>query len=310
MIRRIVFALNLLAALPLFAASDVLTVGTITAPNGSVAAVPVYVRDIGGTPLGMDQSAGNRIQGIGFKVTFSPASAVSAATFTRAGVLQGLTPLFESVLTPPAGLGYVVSFAQSTNPVPFVLNAAAPGDLIGYLNLTIPQDAVAGTMITLTVDPTTTALSNQGGTLEETGNSGALAITNGSIAVTQRPDSLFYVVTPCRIIDTRNANGPQGGPALVSGGTRNITVAGVCGIPAGVVAISINVAVVAPSASGYLTLFTGPSNAPLPLASTINYQTNRTLANNAIVKAGSDTINVYNGGPTVDFVIDVNGYFK
>jgi hypothetical protein len=134
-----------------------------------------------------------------------------------------------------------------------------------------------------------------------------------TVTVTVNPPSaatLLYLVTPCRIIDTRDPNGPQGGPALVSGGTRNITVAGVCGIPAGVVAISINVAVVAPSAGGYLTLYTGPANASLPLASTINYQTNRTLANNGIVRAGSDTINVFNGGPTVHFVIDVNGYFK
>jgi hypothetical protein len=134
-----------------------------------------------------------------------------------------------------------------------------------------------------------------------------------TVTVTTNPPSvatLFYPVTPCRIIDTRNANGPQGGPALVSGGTRNITVAGVCGIPTGVVAISINVAVVSPSAGGYLTLYTGPANASLPLASTINYQTNRTLANNGIVRAGSDTMNVFNGGPTVHFVIDVNGYFK
>ena len=46
------------------------------------------------------------------------------------------------------------------------------------------------------------------------------------------------------------------------------------------------------------------------VASTINYQTNRTLSNNAIVRVGSDTINVYDGGPTLHFVIDVNGYFK
>lgn len=120
----------------------------------------------------------------------------------------------------------------------------------------------------------------------------------------------FFLVTPCRIIDTRNANGPQGGPALASGAKRTVTVAGVCGIPTGVVAISVNVAVVTPPASGFLTLFTGPSSVPVPLASTINYQTNRTLANNAIVRAGSDTINVYNGGPTAHFIIDVNGYFK
>jgi hypothetical protein len=166
-----------------------------------------------------------------------------------------------------------------------------------------------GTNSSVTVSPASTTsywvrVTNSCGTAD----SGTVTVT----VTTNLPSvaTLFYPVTPCRIIDTRNANGPQGGPALVSGGTRNITVAGVCGIPTGVVAISVNLAVVAPSASGYLTLFTGPSNAPLPLASTINYQTNRTLANNAIVKAGSDTINVYNGGPTVDFVIDVNGYFK
>ena len=146
MTRKLVFALTLLAALPLFAASDTLTIGTLAAPRGSVAAVPVYVRDVGGSPLGMDQTAANRIQGIGFKVTYSPASAVSSATFTAAGVLQGLTPLYQTVLTPPGSVGYVGSFAQSTNPVPFVLNAAAPGNLIGYLNITIPQSASPGTI--------------------------------------------------------------------------------------------------------------------------------------------------------------------
>jgi len=310
MIRKLVLALTLLSALPLFAASDGLTVGTLTATSGSVAAVPVYVRDISGSPLGMDQSAANRIQGIGFKITYSPTSAVSGATFARGGVLQGLTPLYETVLTPPGAVGYVGSFAQSTNPIPFDLNAAAPGNLIGYLNVTIPQGVATGTVITLTMEPETATLSNQGGTVTETGNNGKLAITNGTITIAPRSDSLFYLVTPCRIIDTRNANGPQGGPAIVSGGTRNINVAGVCGIPSGAVAVSVNLAVVTPSGSGYLTVFTGPANALLPLASTINYQTNRTLANNAIVKVGSDTINVFNGGPTVHFVIDVNGYFK
>src|SRR3954452_6633650 len=137
MIRKLVFVSSLLAALPLFAASDVLTVGTLTATSGSVAAVPVYVQDSGGTPLGMDQSATDRIQGIGFKITYAPTSAVSAATFARAGVLQGLTPLYENVLTPAGSVGYVASFVQSTDPVPFVLDAASPGNLIGYLNVTI-----------------------------------------------------------------------------------------------------------------------------------------------------------------------------
>jgi hypothetical protein len=186
MTRKLTFALILIlfAAAPLFAASDVLTIGTLSAQRGTVAAVPVYIRDVSGTPLGMDQAAANRIQGIGFKVSYSPASAVSAATFTRAGVLQGLTALYETVLTPAGAVGYVASFAQSTNPVPLVINAAAPGNLIGYLNLTIPQSVAGGTTITLTVDSINAALSNQTGAVIETGNNGKLAITNGSVSVT------------------------------------------------------------------------------------------------------------------------------
>ncbi len=166
-----------------------------------------------------------------------------------------------------------------------------------------------GTNASLTVSPASTTSY----WVRVTNGCGTADSVTATVTVTTNPPSvatLFYLVTPCRIIDTRDPNGPQGGPALVSRGTRNVTVAGVCGIPAGVVAISVNVAVVTPSAGGYLTLFNGPSNVPLPLASTINFQTNRTLANNAIVKVGSDTINVYDGGPTMHFVIDVNGYFK
>src|SRR5437764_6323448 len=183
MTRKLVLALILLCALPLFGAGDVLTVGSLSGRRGDTVAVPVYVRDVGGSLLGMDQAAANRIQGIGFKVTFSPASAVSSATFARAGVLQGLTPLYETVLTPPGSVGYVGSFAQASNPVPFTLNGAAPGNLIGNLNVTLSQNASLGTTITLTVDAANAALSNQAGTVIETGNNGKLAVANGAINV-------------------------------------------------------------------------------------------------------------------------------
>ena len=97
---------------------------------------------------------------------------------------------------------------------------------------------------------------------------------------------------------------------LPSGATRNITVAGVCGVPPGAVAIAVNLTVVTPSSGGHMTLYAGPSGSPLPLASTINLTPGRTLANNAIVRVGSDSINVFNAGPTLNFIIDVNGYFK
>jgi len=123
--------------------------------------------------------------------------------------------------------------------------------------------------------------------------------------------SKLFPLTPCRLIDTRNPNGPQGGPALQSGTARNIVIAGVCGIPTGAVAVSLNLTVVDPGGGGFMTLYAGPSGNALPLASTINYIGRRTLANNAIVRVGSDSINAYNSGPNaVHFIIDVNGYYK
>src|SRR5690349_14815356 len=76
------------------AAQDVITVGTVTADNGPTVEVPVSLRDVSGTPLGMDQPAASRIQAFSIRVTYSPASAVSSVTFSRAGVTANLQPIF------------------------------------------------------------------------------------------------------------------------------------------------------------------------------------------------------------------------
>jgi hypothetical protein len=191
MTRKLIFALLFLAAPALFAASDVLTVGTNLGKRGDTVSVPVFVRDVSGSPLGKDQPAANNIQGIGFKVAYAPASAVSSVTFSRAGVMQGLAPLFETTLPSAGAIGYVGSFVQASNPIPFTLDAAAPGNLIGYLNVTISQSATLGASITLTVDATNAALSNQAGTVTETGANGKLTVVNGSLLVTGSARSDF-----------------------------------------------------------------------------------------------------------------------
>ena len=92
----------------------------------------------------------------------------------------------------------------------------------------------------------------------------------------------------------------------------NITVFGACGIPSGASSLAVNVTVVAPASSGYVTLYPGPGTTTLPAVSTINYSNGRTLANNARVSIGVDgTINIYNAGSSpLQFLIDVSGYFK
>ena len=121
----------------------------------------------------------------------------------------------------------------------------------------------------------------------------------------------FFTLTPCRLVDTRTAAGPMGGPALGAGSTRSFTLAGNCGIPSTATALSVNVTAVDAGAPGHLILFRG--DAPTaPLVSSINFPAGLTRANNAVVPLAPDgTIQVKNGSAgAVHFVLDVNGYFQ
>src|SRR5690242_11645326 len=80
---------------PNIAVTDVVTIGTGTQTGTSID-VPVYIRDTSGTPLGIDQPPGSRIQSYSIKVNYSPAASVQSVTFTRAGITSPLTPSFES----------------------------------------------------------------------------------------------------------------------------------------------------------------------------------------------------------------------
>jgi uncharacterized protein (DUF1800 family) len=120
----------------------------------------------------------------------------------------------------------------------------------------------------------------------------------------------FFTVAPCRVLDTRDPVGAFGGPALAAGGTRVFNLAGRCGISTGASAVSANVTVVGPTSAGHLALF--PAGAAQPATSTLNYKANLVRANNAILPLGADgAVAVITGQPTgsVNFIVDVNGYF-
>src|SRR5258708_6231889 len=96
----------------------------------------------------------------------------------------------------------------------------------------------------------------------------------------------FIPVLPCRIVDTRNPNGPFGGPFLGAGTTRGFTIPNsACGIPATAQAYSLNVTVVPKGKLAFLTMF--PCGQNLPLASTLNSD-GRVKAAAAIVPAGTN----------------------
>ncbi|MFZ0314045.1 MAG: S53 family peptidase, partial [Candidatus Korobacteraceae bacterium] len=122
----------------------------------------------------------------------------------------------------------------------------------------------------------------------------------------------FFPLTPCRVVDTRNTDGPLGGPILTNGHTRDFPVlqATACNIPSTAQAYSFNYTAIPQNGAplGYLT--TWPRGLSQPVVSTLNAPTGTVTANAAIVNAGQGgDIEVYPYGNNTDLVIDINGYF-
>jgi hypothetical protein len=115
-------------------------------------------------------------------------------------------------------------------------------------------------------------------------------------------------VTPCRIADTRNPNGPFGGPIMQGAATRSFTVpASPCGVPVSAAAYSLNATVVPSKTLSYLTIW--PAGSAQPYVSTLNSLDGSVLANAAIVPAGTNGgISVFVTDPT-HVILDINGYF-
>ena len=121
----------------------------------------------------------------------------------------------------------------------------------------------------------------------------------------------FNAITPCRLLDTRNAVGPLGAPALGALASRSFVASGNCNVPSGAVAISANVTVVNPTVTGDLVAYPNGLASP-PGTSTVSFRAGRTRANNALIYlAGDGSFLVTNkAAGSLDLVIDINGYTK
>ncbi len=175
---------------------DTVTVATVNGNVGSVIDVPVCIRDASGTPLGLDQPPGSRIQSYAIKVTYSPASSVSSITFTRAGITSSLTPTFEISPASAGAISLLDTFQESTNLIPFTLDGALPGNQVAHLSVTLSSSAPVGSVVTLTVDPVLTQLTDEAGdpgTIESTGN-GRLVLVNGAITVLPSIPAMSHIV--------------------------------------------------------------------------------------------------------------------
>ena len=120
----------------------------------------------------------------------------------------------------------------------------------------------------------------------------------------------FHTLTPCRVLDTRNANGPYGGPALSAGQPRSWVLRGRCGVPATALSISGNLTVTAPSATGYVRL--APGGSPGTGTSTLSFKAGQTRANNVLSALGASGDILVDGlaSGTANLVFDVVGWFE
>jgi hypothetical protein len=141
----------------------------------------------------------------------------------------------------------------------------------------------------------------------------ALALTPGAgqtSHLTATVAATYVPLSPSRITDTRTGSSyPNAGDTLGAGGSISVQVTGVGGVPtSGVTAVVVNVTVVGPTASGYVTLF--PEGTTQPVVSNLDFTTGETLANLATVPLGGQGgLTVYNYVGTVNVVLDVEGYY-
>ncbi len=136
-----------------------------------------------------------------------------------------------------------------------------------------------------------------------------LDISGYFVPPTTNPNGLaFYPITPCRVVDTRNATSPLGGPALAGQTTRTFPLlSGACNVPPSAQAYSLNLTALPTNGLGFLTAWA--AGQPQPTPSILNAPAGATAANAAIVTAGSNGgISVFTTHDT-NLIIDINGYF-
>jgi hypothetical protein len=122
------------------------------------------------------------------------------------------------------------------------------------------------------------------------------------------PATTLTTMTPCRLVDTRGAQGP----ALSGGMTRTFTVWGNCGVPISAKSVGLNATVTQTGADGTLRLF--PGGIQPPFVGVVYYSAGQTRADNSIVSlGGSGTIGAradQTAGTTTHLIIDLVGYYQ
>jgi hypothetical protein len=311
------------------AATPVTQIFTVLGQAQTITFGPLSNQILGSSPVVLGASASS-----GLPVTFvsnTPAvCAVSAATATLVGLgtcsitasqagnsAYGVAVSITQTFTVSMGTltSQTITFGALSNQtlssaVPSLSATASSGLAVTFVSGTTAVCTVSGVTVTLIAAGTCSIAASQAGNSVYAAAASVTQTFIVSPATTTGPQALQLItVAPCRIMDTRNANGPLGGPFISGGTTRMVPIpSSTCGIPANASAYSLNFTVVPRTGTlSYLTVW--PAGQAQPLASTLNSLDGSTIANAAIVPAGTaGAIEAFATNDT-DLIVDINGYF-
>ena len=263
----------------------------------TAASAPVRICDTrapgGGVPTTRCNTSGPSPIGSGATLTFNvngggspvPGTGVTAVVFN----LTGIAPSVPTVLTAFTGTPRPQASNLNINP-----HKAVPNRVI------VPVTCAAGNC--------TVSIWNGAGTINIAVDIDGWFSASGT--------SFTALTAPVRVCNTQNGNPSVQGctKGAVAGGSanvRNLVVTSVDGIPSNATAIVANVTAVNATTSTYVTVFPGPLGASVPNASDINTTSIFAVPNLVIVGVGSDgSINLFNAVGSVNFIVDVVGYYS
>ena len=306
---------NVSPATGLLAGGTVLTITGTNFVNGppTVAFVELPSNDVFGTPSSKAAASVTFNSSTQLTVTTPSATNLGAVdvvvmnpdfqTATRAsGFTYSATPPAPTVTAISPNTGSTAGGTSVT--ITGTGFAATPSVVIGGSSATA-EVFVNSTTLTATLPAHAAGLVNVVVTNPDA-QSGTL--TNGYAYLPPPSASRYYVLTPCRLFDTRNTT------ILAANETRTFDVSGLCGVPDIALALTVNATVTGSGAAGELRFFPGNGLSPNPPASTLFYAAGKTRANNSTIRLSTDgtaTLKVQNvSAAAVHFILDVSGYYR
>ncbi|MFZ6005657.1 MAG: S8 family serine peptidase [Actinomycetota bacterium] len=208
-------------------------------------------------------------------------------------------------VTQPTAGGFLAVYPGTTTPIASNMNFGAGQTVAQHVTATVGTDDKV--QIKNGSSGTTHVIIDLAGWYGPTGLGGAPAA-----------DWFTPRSAPARAMDTRSgtlgyaegAFGPSGRTTPISqSGNLDVQVAGLGGVPADATAVVMNVTITQPTTGGYVVLH--PTGTARPLASTLNYSKNQTIANLVIGRVGTaGKVRVGNCCGPVHVVIDVLGWYE